>query len=106
MLTEKYNVRYAVANVRGYLKRQGKDAFPNPTLLTKELDALTEAEQQEILEFGEKNGIKLYHFKKSDRQLPRVHKVMGFLRGINFETLLDVGSGRGVFFLPFLEEFP
>ena len=64
MLTEKYNVRYAVANVRGYLKRQGKNAFPNPTLLTKELDALTEAEQQEILEFGEKNGIKLYHFKK------------------------------------------
>ena len=50
--------------------------------------------------------LKLHYFKKSDRQLPRVHKTLGFLRGICFESLLDVGSGRGVFLLPFLEEFP
>ena len=35
-----------------------------------------------------------------------MRQVLGFLYGIEFETLLDVGSGRGVFLLPFLEEFP
>ncbi len=31
---------------------------------------------------------------------------MGFLRGIQPESLLDVGSGRGVFLFPFMREFP
>lgn len=31
---------------------------------------------------------------------------MSFLHGVEFETLLDVGSGRGVFLLPFMEKFP
>jgi ubiquinone/menaquinone biosynthesis C-methylase UbiE len=31
---------------------------------------------------------------------------LGFLKGAYFESLLDVGSGRGVFLLPFLDEFP
>jgi 2-polyprenyl-3-methyl-5-hydroxy-6-metoxy-1,4-benzoquinol methylase len=38
--------------------------------------------------------------------LPRVNKVLGFLKSICFENLLDVGSGRGVFLLSFLDEFP
>jgi 2-polyprenyl-3-methyl-5-hydroxy-6-metoxy-1,4-benzoquinol methylase len=31
---------------------------------------------------------------------------MGFLHSISFETMLDVGSGRGVFLMPFMKEFP
>ena len=31
---------------------------------------------------------------------------MGFLKGVQPESLLDVGSGRGVFLFPFLQEFP
>ena len=31
---------------------------------------------------------------------------LGFLHGIEFESLLDVGSGRGAFLWPFLESFP
>ena len=32
--------------------------------------------------------------------------VLGILKGIQPESLLDVGSGRGVFLFPFLLEFP
>ena len=38
--------------------------------------------------------------------LARVRMTMGFLRGVHPESLLDVGSGRGVFLFPFLREFP
>ena len=38
--------------------------------------------------------------------LPRVRAVLGFLRGVQPESLLDVGSGRGAFLFPFLEAFP
>ncbi len=49
---------------------------------------------------------KLYRFKRGHEDLPRVRKVLGFLRGIAFENLLDVGSGRGVFLFPLLDGFP
>ena len=74
--------------------------------MNKPLCDLSDEEQEKLIEIGEKSGIKLYYFKNSDRQLPRVNKVLGFLKGIYFESLLDVGSGRGVFLLPFLDEFP
>lgn len=106
MTEEKYNIKYAAAAVRGHLKRVGKSQMAKPDLLTKPLSDLSEDEKREIIEIGEGVGIKLYYFKKSDRQLPRVNKVIGFLKGIYFESLLDVGSGRGVFLIPFLEEFP
>ena len=35
-----------------------------------------------------------------------MQKVLGFLHGISFESLLDVGSGRGAFLLPFMDSFP
>ena len=48
----------------------------------------------------------MYFFKRGHEELPRVKKVLGFLRAVQPESLLDVGSGRGVFLFPFLEEFP
>ena len=48
----------------------------------------------------------MYRFKKSHGKLPRVRRVLGFLRSVPFESLLDVGSGRGAFLIPFLEHFP
>ena len=49
---------------------------------------------------------KLYYFKRGHEELPRVRKTLGFLRSVQPENLLDVGSGRGVFLFPFLETFP
>ena len=38
--------------------------------------------------------------------LARTRRTLGFLRSISFETMLDVGSGRVVFLIPFMKEFP
>lgn len=51
-----------------------------------------------------------YHYFKVKDELPRVQVVQGFLRGIvasgKCQSLLDVGSGRGVFLFPLLRDFP
>lgn len=105
-MEERYHYLYAAAAVRGNLARLGKASQLAPELIEKNLYALDRDECERILEVGRACGIKLYHFKRSDRTLPRVNKVIGFLKSIHFENLLDVGSGRGVFLLPFLDEFP
>ena len=50
------------------------------------------------------------HYFKVKEDLPRVQVVLGFLRGIvparQCKSLLDVGSGRGVFLFPLLRDFP
>lgn len=53
--------------------------------------------------------MKMHYFKVKE-DLPRVQVVLSFLQGIvpagQCESLLDVGSGRGVFLFPLLREFP
>lgn len=105
-MSERYYTKYAAAAIRGALLRRGLEDSVDRATLERELDMLSEAECERLFSVAADNGIKLYHFKRSDRTLPRVNKTIGFLRGISFESLLDVGSGRGVFLLPFLEEFP
>ena len=105
-MDSRYYNKYAVAAVRGSLKRLGKTELLSAELMEKELDCLTESECDAILGAAEQSDIKLYHFKATHNDMPRVKKVLGFLRGVYFETLLDVGSGRGVFLIPFMEAFP
>ena len=100
---ERYEWKPAAACVRGAAMEQ--PGLLSQALLEKPLDALTQQDFAAILQAGEAAGLRLYHFKKKEL-LPRVKVVMGFLRGICPESLLDVGSGRGVFLLPFLREFP
>ena len=47
----------------------------------------------------------LHRFKRT-AQLPRVRAVLGALRGFAPESLLDLGSGRGVFVWPLLDALP
>jgi len=53
---------------------------------------------------------KKMHYFKAKEDLPRVQVVLGFLQGIipagQCTSLLDIGSGRGVFLFPLLREFP
>lgn len=93
-MEERYYRELLFAAVRGYSERIGKS-----------ICELSAEDEEEIVGFARENGFKTYHFKKKD-VLPRVHKVLGFLRSIYLENLLDVGSGRGVFLFPFLENFP
>lgn len=56
-----------------------------------------------------KPELKMHYFKEKE-DLPRVQVVLGFLHGIvpagQCKSLLDVGSGRGVFLFPLLRDFP
>ncbi len=94
----------AAAAVRGRAIREG---LPLPPALgEKPLGALTEEDMETLLDLGRAWGVKLYRFKRGHETLPRVKQILGFLRGVQPESLLDVGSGRGVFLFPFLDAFP
>ena len=100
MESERIDTRMACAYIRAEAAQQA-----DPSLLEKPLDLLTEEDCRQLMDIGRKAGLKLYRFK-SHETLPRVHKVLGFLKGVQPESLLDVGSGRGVFLFPFLKAFP
>lgn len=87
-MEQQYYEKLAEAYVLGYMLKNTIDVQPSS-----------------LIEWGKEQELKMYHFKKKEI-LPRVKRVLGFLKGISFENLLDVGSGRGVFLFPFLEEFP
>ena len=102
---QRYHLKSAAAWLRGHALKTGAPEI-DPELLEMPLEVLTDEELAAIVEIGEATAQKLYPFKTGKAELPRVRQVLGFLHGIEFETLLDVGSGRGVFLLPFMEEFP
>jgi len=54
---------------------------------------------------GRDAGLKLHKFKRN-AELPRVRRVLSMLAGLAPSTLLDIGSGRGVFLWPLLDAFP
>lgn len=57
---------------------------------------------EEAIAAAERAGLRMHRFKRS-AELPRVRAMMGTLRGLGPGTLLDVGSGRGVFLWPMLD---
>src|SRR5262249_38904475 len=63
------------------------------------------ASDAEALAFARAAGLKLHRFKRT-MELPRVRTVLGVLRGLGPERLLDIGTGRGVFLWPLLDAFP
>jgi SAM-dependent methyltransferase len=57
----------------------------------------------ELLARAEAAGLRLHKFKRSG-QLPRVSRVIALLRGLDPTSILDIGSGRGAFLWPLLDE--
>lgn len=96
--------RLPAAYVRGMSLRTGVPQL-QPALLHTPLDELTCEQCQTLYRAGRDAGLKMYRFK-DHADMARVHKVLGFLRGVWPQSLLDVGSGRGVFLFPFLRAFP
>src|SRR5262245_29078511 len=87
MLTdESHHVALAAAFCRG---RLGDPALDDRTAVAAGLAA----------------GLKLHRFKRS-AELPRVRRVIGALRALAPATLLDVGTGRGVFLWPLIDAMP
>jgi len=103
MKMERYDQMMASAYVRGMAHQTQLPL--DKALLDKPLAQLSEEEQEQLVNAGRAAGLKMYRFK-SHEELPRVKSVIGFLRGIQPESLLDVGSGRGVFLFPFIQAFP
>ena len=105
-MEERYYTRLAAATVRGNILRCGREDILSGRLIEEPIESLREEEFGEIISLAAELDVKLYHFKKSERILPRISVVIGFLKGICFESILDVGSGRGAFLFPLLEGFP
>jgi hypothetical protein len=57
-----------------------------------------------LVAWGRQEGLRVHKFKLTT--LPRVQRVLGWLRGLAPESLLDIGSGRGTFLWPLLDAFP
>lgn len=103
-IMNEYDTLLAAAYVRGVERTAERPLLPGE-MLQIPLEALTDSERFCIVDIGIRAGLKMYHFKKKD-DLPRVSAVLGFLQGVQHQSLLDVGSGRGVFLFPFLRDFP
>lgn len=58
-----------------------------------------------VIDAAMRAGLRLHSFKRT-ADLPRVRRVLGILRGLAPESVLDVGSGRGLFLWPLLDAFP
>jgi len=102
--SEQYYLKLAAASVRGRDIQGDSVALPMD-LREKPLDELDAEELAAVFRCGLRAGLKLHKFKKT-AELPRVRRVFGVLRSLAPECLLDIGSGRGVFLWPLLEEFP
>ncbi len=102
---ERYDMRTAAAWLLGHARRVGEPALPDG-LRMKKADECSEEELEQIIHAGLAADMKMYPFKKGTQTLQRTKRTMGFLHSIAFDTMLDVGSGRGVFLIPFMKEFP
>src|SRR5690242_18082546 len=99
-----YFDRLAAAFVRG--KLTGEPHFnASPSLFTHPLEDLSATERQALIQIGEQRGLRLHKFKRT-MGLARVSKVLGILKGLQPQSLLDIGSGRGAFLWPLLDAFP
>jgi ubiquinone/menaquinone biosynthesis C-methylase UbiE len=95
--------RLAAAYVRG---RLGTAPDHPPSLqLARPLNSLDDTELDAVIATGVESGLRLHRFKRT-MELPRVRRVLGVLRGMQPESLLDIGSGRGAFLWPLLDAFP
>lgn len=96
-----YFERLVAAFIRGKLPLDQSHA----ALFDKPLDELSEIEIQSLIQLAQDQELRIHRFKRT-MELPRVRKVLGILRGIQPHNLLDIGSGRGAFLWPLLDNFP
>ena len=71
----------------------------------KAFDDLNPEQLALIVEAGKEKGLRIHRFKRT-MGLPRVSKVLGILKALYPQSMLDIGTGRGVFLWPLLDLYP
>lgn len=104
-IKDRYDVKTAAAWILGHSRRTGIPVLTE-SLRQKKSEECSEEELFQIVMAGMSAELKLYPFKSGTRMLARTRRTLGFLLSVSFETMLDVGSGRGVFLIPFMKAFP
>ena len=104
-LEEKYDLQTTAAWLLGHARRTGIPELP-VDVLALTADVCSKEQMLQIAAAGQNAGLKLYPFKSGIQPLARTRRTLGFLHSLSFETMLDVGSGRGAFLIPFIREFP
>jgi hypothetical protein len=84
---DRYFVRPATAFVLGK-RAMGAEVELPPALVDRSCDALTEDQQRQVIDAGLTAGLRLHKFKRT-MGLARVERVLGILRGLAPECLLD-----------------
>lgn len=102
-IQREYYQPFAAAYVRG--KLHALVGHQHPELFESELDILRDEELEQLLILAQEHALRLHRFKRS-LVLPRVQKVLGILKGLQPENILDIGTGRGVFLWPLLDTLP
>ncbi|TAE00058.1 MAG: class I SAM-dependent methyltransferase [Bacteroidetes bacterium] len=90
--------RLAAAFVRGTITDMNE-------LFNKVLFELKDQQINELIEIGQRHGLKLSVFYNA-QELNLYAKVIQLLKNIQPDNLLDLGSGRGTFVWQFLDNFP
>lgn len=101
-MESQYYEKFIAAFVRG---QSQKAPTISELLMTKTFEELSSQDHQSLVSVAKKYEISIYPFKKT-LDLPRVIRILGVLKGIYPQTLLDIGSGRGTFLWPLIENFP
>lgn len=103
-LSDRYYLKLAAAFVRGKAAQGAPVDLPAPLRL-RPLEALSRENYEDVFQQGVAAGLRLHKFKRTI-SLSRVRRVLGALAGLAPAELLDIGSGRGVFLWPLLDELP
>jgi len=91
MAYENIHVRPATAYIIGMFREECQRITRG-----QDLHDLTDEIINELIAFGKEKNLKLHRFKRT-MGLPRVSKVLGYLKAFYPQKLLDIGTGRGVF---------
>ena len=94
-------MQMAAAYVRGMLG----DEYQGDPLFHRPLADLSEAALETLFDLGQEAELRLHRFKRT-MDLARVRRVLGMLQGLQPQTMLDIGTGRGAFLWPLLDAFP
>ena len=92
---------FAAAFVRGK-QSAGASVGLNQDEINTPLENLSDTQSRRIIALGQAANLRLHKFKRT-MNLRRVARVIGVLRGLAPQNLLDIGSGRGAFLWPMLD---